>query len=574
MTGFSVPDISEAKVAPRWLVKLVRKKPQSPDMSGMSVEEAILSASRVVAAEKPGARNDALNRETFRLRGYIEAGLIPTSEVMQRMGHVGQTNGLGGEEISKTLQSALRDVVEPPADQTPRWCASSDPVDLANHLLSAHPHLRRWRGEWWQFNGISYERIENDGFKGLLWRHVARVMVPGKDGPKKLRTSDSLIKNISSALLGVPDLFLDGATNAPFWIGGPQRKQPHPDDLLVTANGIANIRTGELMNHTPNLFCTSSLPFAWVPDARCSAWCGFLDNLWGVESEEVGLLQEWFGYLLTQDCSQEKFLMLLGARRGGKGTIATVAQELLGPDKTVGGSFSSFHKDFGLWGYENAHLVQMNDVRFNPRSDAATTILETFLKIVGQDLIAVHRKNLSSLHLKLPCRIMICANMDPALPDDTGALRDRMMILRLTKSYAGQEDYTLKDRLRDPKEMQGILQWACEGLRRLRARGHFAIPQSSKEAVAEAYDDANAFPYALEAVASRTEGGWVEVSTLLKRFQEFAEQAGLTQYRNTTMTSFSRRVKSVWPEVRSVRRMVKHHKTTFFVGVDARGMDN
>ena len=44
----------------------------------------------------------------------------------------------------------------------------------------------------------------------------------------------------------------------------------------------------------------------------------------------AALLQDWFGYLLLPDTSQEKMLLMVGPPRSGKGTIQKVLTELVG----------------------------------------------------------------------------------------------------------------------------------------------------------------------------------------------------------------------------------------------------
>ena len=57
-----------------------------------------------------------------------------------------------------------------------------------------------------------------------------------------------------------------------------------------------------------------------------------------------------------------------------------------------------------------------------------------------------------------------------------------MIILRFTRSFYGQEDMALFDRLRP--ELPGILRWAIAGWERLNRRGRFLQPHSAGELVA------------------------------------------------------------------------------------------
>jgi putative DNA primase/helicase len=74
----------------------------------------------------------------------------------------------------------------------------------------------------------------------------------------------------------------------------------------------------------------------------------------------------------------------------------------------------------------------------------------------------------------------------PRIADASGALASRFILLTLSASFYGREDHGLTDRLLT--ELPGILNWSLAGLDRLRQRGHFIQPASSREASEELED--------------------------------------------------------------------------------------
>jgi putative DNA primase/helicase len=110
--------------------------------------------------------------------------------------------------------------------------------------------------------------------------------------------------------------------------------------------------------------------------------------------------------------------------------------------------------------------------------------LETLLSIVGQDGININRKHLPELpDHKLMCRFTIAVNELPQLPDHSQALEPRLLVLDFGKCFVGCEDRTLKLRL--PREAAGIANWSLRGLQRLRERGVFTEPDSTKRTLEE-----------------------------------------------------------------------------------------
>ena len=81
----------------------------------------------------------------------------------------------------------------------------------------------------------------------------------------------------------------------------------------------------------------------------------------------------------------------------------------------------------------------------------------------------------------------LTAGVDPRTPVPEQRLqRRRLILLTLTESFYGKEDLNLKDRLH--AELPGILNWSIEGWKRLRERGHFKQPKSSRDLVQELED--------------------------------------------------------------------------------------
>src|SRR5262249_24032562 len=199
----------------------------------------------------------------------------------------------------------------------------------------------------------------------------------------------------------------------------------------------------------------------------------------------IATLQEWFGYCLLPDTSQQKILLAVGPKRSGKGTIARVLRGLVGMENTAGPTLSGLGTNFGLWPLLGKTLAIISDARLSGRTDVAV-VTERLLSISGEDAQTVDRKNHSHVTCQLPTRLVILTNELPRLNDPSGALVGRMILLRQKHSWYGREDPTLTGRLLE--ELPGILLWAVEGWARLREQGHFEQPESGKKLLADLED--------------------------------------------------------------------------------------
>ena len=264
----------------------------------------------------------------------------------------------------------------------------------------------------------------------------------------------------------------------PCWLRGDG---PPALEILACQNGLLHLPSRQLQDPTPDFFTRNALAFAFNPAApEPKEWLAFLDSIWKSDPEVIGLLQEFMGYLLLPDTSQQKILLMIGPPRSGKGTIAETMRELVGRVNTCSPSAGSLAGDFGREPLLNKTLAIMSDVRVGTRTNKAS-LIETLLAVSGEDAVTVGRKYKRAWEGHLRTRFVIMTNDLPDLPDPSGALASRMLPLVMTKSFLGSEDHGLKGRIR--AELPGILLWAVEGWRRLQERGHFELPASARDTI-------------------------------------------------------------------------------------------
>jgi putative DNA primase/helicase len=264
-----------------------------------------------------------------------------------------------------------------------------------------------------------------------------------------------------------------------------QSGDPPADELLVCRSNSIHLPTGKIIPPTPRLFVTASLDFDYDADAPTpDKWLAFLDQVFPGDAESVCLLQQWFGYCLTQDTRQQKILAMIGQKRSGKGTIGRVLKSLVGDGNVAGPTISSLSTQFGLQSLIGKTLAIIPDARFG--GEQIHAVIERLLSISGEDALSIDRKFLPAVTMKLNTRLMILTNNIPALTDASGALASRFLVLRFNQTFYGRENLDLQKQLN--AELPGILLWAIEGWHSLRAMGRFFEPKASKEIVEEMED--------------------------------------------------------------------------------------
>lgn len=171
---------------------------------------------------------------------------------------------------------------------------------------------------------------------------------------------------------------------------------------------------------------------------------------------------------------------MVGPTRSGKGTIARVLTELVGPPNICAPSLADFGETFGLEPLLGKQLAILSDVRLDGKANHAA-IAESLLKISGEDTVTVKHKFKSAWDGRLGVRFMLLSNLMPRFSDASPALANRFVPLLMDQSFLGREDHDLLTKLLP--ELPGILNWAIDGWRRLRERGRFNLPQSSRDAI-------------------------------------------------------------------------------------------
>jgi P4 family phage/plasmid primase-like protien len=358
--------------------------------------------------------------------------------------------------------------------------------------------IQCYAGQLYEWRKNRYTIIDAAIVRNMLqeWLHNAlRCIRDRQTGELSLAPFNSNPRTVRDALVSVCDFSAISSEKSPsFWIDGPARmtdeqaadfaelERPDPRNLLCFPHGTLDLENQTIIAPTPRLFNINAIDFDFDPHAPTPRrWMQFLAELWPNDPQSPALLQEWMGYCLVADTSQQKMLLMVGPKRSGKGTIGRVMARLVGAANVVGPTISGLGGAFGLQPLIGKSLAIVSDARFVGENIAA--VVERLLCISGEDTLTIDRKYLGSATMKLPTRFVFLTNEIPRFHDVSGALAERFLILRTTRSFAGVEDTHLDEHL--TRDLPGILVWAIEGLHRLRQRGHFVQPQDGANVAEE-----------------------------------------------------------------------------------------
>jgi len=237
-------------------------------------------------------------------------------------------------------------------------------------------------------------------------------------------------------------------------------------DELNCPNGVLDLRTGVLTEHSPHKRFTYCLGARYVPEADQKVWAGWLLDTVGGVQEVVDFLQLAVGYSLTGHTREEMLFYIYGPARAGKGVFTETLQALLGgrPLATeVGmelfldeGGDSS--QGFGLAGLKAARFVAASESKENQWLNSAK-----LKRWTGGSPITCAHKYQRAFTYSPQFKIWMTSNYPPRMDPDDEAGWTRPRVIKFPNSHVGRENKLLKGMMQKPSVLEGILAWAVEG---------------------------------------------------------------------------------------------------------------
>lgn len=465
-----------------------------------------------------------------------------------------------------------------PASHQDTILPSTAPMDLARQWLDATYYqdeiytLRVYHGGWYAYVNEHYEEVNRDTLRQQLYRffgakHYKKTQAHGFTISSYDPTKHKL-DEIMDALLAFCPIT---AAEIPCWLD-EDHKTSNPRHILVFPNGYLDIsgyaKRGEdfkLQKATPHFFSLACYPYEFNPNATCAVWREFLDKIFADDPAKITLLQEWFGYNLIPDNSHEKFMMLLGPPRAGKGTILDILAYILGEDQVLATSFRDYTRRFAIFPFLGKLAAIIGDVSVGTNYDA-TQALNLLKRITGNDAIMIERKgrDITQTCVKLYARFTMAANVMPRLPDFARTIESRMLIIQFLTSYAGREDITLKTRLK--MEAPGILLWALEGLQRLLRNRDFTLPATHTQVLRQVRGEITPFAEFISDCCSLGAGPeyFITSDWLYECWKQWAVKNG---ERPQTVGWMNSSLLSLFPGCKRTRRMTGEQRKWVLLGI-------
>lgn len=480
--GRSPFDMPEPAQAPKWMLALMVRKSKKKS-NDLDTDEEFELSPRVTEEEWKGIVYEGSRQDRIiRLAGsLLHRGTIPKEEVLAFLKHWNLRHcnpPLTDEELGRMVEGLAY------SEQSK---AVSRLNEQGKEVLRPSAFARKFiedqkrAGFSWHYsikNGCFYICDDTKGpwriyDKQLVARDVRLALIAEKEEWDYQRFVNEAMEAIKEELANPTiDEYLDLGQNA----------QIRPDILnyVSVANGLLDWRELELYPWDTQTYLTTQLPVEWDPDAECPTWLEALEQ-WLPDPDVRAFLQEYIGLCLIPDTSFRTAVFLYGRGSNGKSMFIDAISKLFGDAI----HFTPLHRLAERFetAYLQGKLINVcGDI--DPRYLSETGVLKA---IISGDKIRGEYKHGKSFHFTPVVRLLFSTNEIPRARDRSEGWYSRWKLVEFPIRFERNSAFKIEFEKAISKELPGMLNWAIEGLRRLKLdnNNRFTEAQTMLDAMKE-----------------------------------------------------------------------------------------
>ena len=309
--------------------------------------------------------------------------------------------------------------------------------------------------------------------------------------------------------------------------------------LIGVANGIVDLRTGQMRQATRADLITKFSPVRFDLHAKCPRFEQFISEVFGGEKELIAFVQNAVGYSLTGSVREQCLFACYGEGRNGKSTLIEILLHIFG-DYGIDLPFGSLEAKSNAPAGEGVNLpgsrfAKAVEIREGRRLDEARIKSWT-----GGDTISVRPLYRNAVSFRPTHKLWLAFNHKPVIGDDSPGMWRRIRLIPFRQKFEGnQADQNLFEILK--AEAPGILNWALQGCLMWQREG-LPIPRAVWEATRQYQDESDVLVPFLEDRCSIDPSSSVSSGELWEAYLDWGKHnGGATLSRRTLGEHLSRR---------------------------------
>lgn len=255
--------------------------------------------------------------------------------------------------------------------------------------------------------------------------------------------------------------------------------------LLNCQNGVLNLKTFEFMEHSPDFLCGKIANVVYDPEQSAEAWETFVNQVLEENKPKIEYLQKLFGYALTGSTAEECCYMLYGSTtRNGKSTAIETFAYMLG--NTGGYSMNMRPETLAMKPNNDSRsassdIARLQGCRFLSCAEPPKKMIfdVALLKtLLGRDQITARFLHQNEFQFVPVFKLFFNTNFLPVVTDVTLFSSGRISVVTFDRHFKpSEQDRSLKDKLKQPKNLSGLLNWCIVGLKKYYAEGLTPPPE-------------------------------------------------------------------------------------------------
>ena len=294
--------------------------------------------------------------------------------------------------------------------------------------------------------------------------------------------------------------------------------------VLGVANGVVDLRTGQLRDGQPEERITRVSPVAFDPTAATETWAKFVLDICADDAELAAYLQVVVGYSLTGLTSEQCFWILYGTGSNGKSTFLEILTNwLLSAHSWTmpfpankSGSWSEALSDYQRAALEGRRLVVAKE------TETAARLNTEFMKsLTGDETISARMPYGRPFNFRPEAKFFLAVNHKPEIHDESHGMWRRVRLVPFDRTFPPNPTFAQNLVANTP----GILRWAVEGAVRY-FRDGMVTPEKVKAATAEYQSESDALVPFFEARCHFGPKYRTNATELYRTYQRWAGEQG------------------------------------------------
>lgn len=412
-------------------VRLFQEVESTPEFSGNIIEAETELARVRIEIERPESPDSILDDEI--LDSIWQTILLPESKRNFIFESIATSMGYSKEESAKLFTAEIKKYNQ--ELETLRFIAYDILVDeqIKNLHIKQSKKFNTFESEKFWFYDDGFYSFLSESMREQIADRIARLITSPDDRKELSKVRRQALEDFNLKILDTDEVEFDSDKR-----------------YINFANGVYDLDSKELKEHSPEYLLTYKLPIKHDSDSDCPEFQKAI-KIWLTTEEEQDELLKGLYYLISGQRGADKVFWLYGTGEDGKTQVSHLCRSLVGEDRTSAIAVEDLdgrHATAPLFG-KLLNIADEVSTKYNI-SDAV------FKRVSGNSLITVDPKHRDQITFQSKALWIIPSNNLPRSSDTTHGYYRRFKIFRFRRIPIDKREIGFFDKRLKP-ELSGIV---------------------------------------------------------------------------------------------------------------------